>query len=70
VSSNQTGEVVKLLTAITLITTPIMLIGTWYGMNFKGMPELDERYGYLVVIVVAVVSTLAVYWYFRKKHWF
>ncbi|HVR34788.1 MAG TPA: magnesium/cobalt transporter CorA [Methylomirabilota bacterium] len=70
VSSNQTGEVVKLLTAITLITTPIMLIGTWYGMNFVGMPELDERYGYLVVIVVAVVSTLAVYWYFRKKHWF
>ena len=34
-SSNQTGEVVKLLTMITVITTPVMIIGTWYGMNFR-----------------------------------
>ena len=27
-SSNQTGEVVKLLTLITVITTPLMMIGT------------------------------------------
>src|SRR5881275_1703350 len=45
-SSNQTGEVVKLLTMITVITTPLMMIGTWYGMNFKNMPELEMRYGY------------------------
>ncbi len=39
-SSNRTGEVVKLLTLITVITTPMMMIGTWYGMNFHDMPEL------------------------------
>src|SRR5881628_2802319 len=39
-SSNHTGEVVKLLTMITLITTPMTLVGTWYGMNFsEQMPE-------------------------------
>src|SRR6266699_256935 len=38
-SSNQTGEVVKLLTLITLITTPLTMVGTWYGMNFQEMPE-------------------------------
>jgi len=26
-SSNQTGEVVKLLTMITVITTPVMIVG-------------------------------------------
>src|SRR3954467_3119107 len=40
-SSNQTGEVVKLLTLITIVTTPLMMVGTWYGMNFKDMPELE-----------------------------
>src|SRR6478736_131925 len=45
-SSNQTGEVVKLLTMITVITTPLMMIGTWYGMNFKDMPELDHAHAY------------------------
>src|SRR6185295_11750669 len=36
-SSNSTGEVVKVLTLITIITTPLMMLGTWYGMNFKNL---------------------------------
>ena len=70
VSSNQTGEVVKLLTLITVITTPLMMIGTWYGMNFHHMPELSWRHGYLVAASITVVSTLATFWYFKKKKWF
>jgi magnesium transporter len=69
-SSNQTGEVVKLLTLITVITTPFMMIGTWYGMNFKDMPELNWRYGYLVAFVVTLCATLATYWYFKRRKWF
>ncbi|MDB6108874.1 MAG: Magnesium transport protein CorA [Pedosphaera sp.] len=69
-SSNQTGEVVKLLTLITLITTPLMMIGTWYGMNFKDMPELQYQHGYVVAAVTMVLSTIVTYWYFKKKKWF
>jgi magnesium transporter len=70
-SSNQTGEVVKLLTMITLITTPLTLVGTWYGMNFTDqMPELHWRFGYEMAIVLTVLSTAATYWYFKKKKWF
>jgi magnesium transporter len=69
-SSNQTGEVVKLLTLITVITTPLMMIGTWYGMNFKDMPELEMRHAYPVAAIVMVVSTVLTYLYFKKKKWF
>ena len=69
-SSNQTGEVVKLLTMITVITTPLMMIGTWYGMNFKNMPELEIRYGYELATAVTVTATAATYWYFKRKKWF
>ena len=70
-SSNHTGEVVKLLTMITLITTPMTLVGTWYGMNFsEQMPEYHWRHGYAVAIAVTVVSTAATYWYFKTKKWF
>ncbi len=68
-SSNQTGEVVKLLTLITVITTPLMLLGTWYGMNFKDMPELSSPHGYLIAVVTMVLSTGATYWYFKRRHW-
>lgn len=67
-SSNQTSEVVKLLTLITVITTPLMMVGTWYGMNFRNMPELNN--GYWVATLVMVASTGLTYWYFRKKKWF
>ncbi len=69
-SSNQTGEVVKLLTLITVITTPLMMVGTWYGMNFHDMPELSWKHGYLVAVVAVIVSTALTYWYFRRKKWF
>jgi magnesium transporter len=69
-SSNQTGEVVKLLTLITVITTPLMMIGTWYGMNFHDMPEFNHHHAYTVAFSVMLVSTIATYWYFKKKRWF
>jgi magnesium transporter len=69
-SSNQTGEVVKLLTIITVITTPVTLIGTWYGMNFKHMPEMDWVHGYWYVAILTAVTTALTYWYFKKRKWF
>lgn len=69
-SSNQTGEVVKLLTLITVITTPIMMIGTWYGMNFHNMPEVQSKHGYLLAGAATALFTLATYWYFKRKKWF
>ena len=69
-SSNQTGEVVKLLTLITVITTPLMMIGTWYGMNFKDMPELDHAHAYPIAAVCMILSTAATYLYFKIKKWF
>lgn len=69
-SSNQTGEVVKLLTMITIITTPLMIVGTWYGMNFKFMPELDWPWGYELAMGVVVVSTALTWWWFKKRRWF
>jgi magnesium transporter len=68
-SSNQTGEVVKLLTMITVITTPLMMVGTWYGMNFKNMPELEVRFGYELATAVTLVATAGTYWYFKRKKW-
>src|SRR5207244_3019423 len=68
-SSNQTGEVVKLLTLITVITTPLMMVGTWYGMNFHDMPELTRPHGDLVAACVTLVSTSATFWSFNRNEW-
>jgi magnesium transporter len=69
-SSNQTGEVVKLLTLITVISTPVMVVGTWYGMNFRHMPELDWPWGYQMAFLVTIVATVLTIWWFKRKKWF
>ena len=69
-SSNHTGEVVKLLTMITVITTPLMMIGTWYGMNFHDMPELSLPHGYLIAAIITISWTVATILYFKKRNWF
>lgn len=68
-SSNRTGEIVKLLTLITVITTPLMMIGTWYGMNFRDMPELSWKHGYPIAAGVMLASTVGTYFYFKRKKW-
>ncbi len=69
VAANQQGEVVKVLTMITIITTPATIIASWYGMNFKSMGELEWTHGYGFVIVLTMITTLGTLLYFRRKRW-
>lgn len=68
-ASYETNEVIKVLTLLTAITTPSLLIGTWYGMNFKDIPELDLPYAYPVAALVTIVSTILLIIWLRRKHW-
>jgi magnesium transporter len=38
-------------------------------MNFKMMPELNWQYGYLVAIVLMVLSSFGTLVYFKKRRW-
>jgi magnesium transporter len=68
-ASYDTNEVIKVLTLMTAITTPTLLIGTWYGMNFGDMPELHLPYAYPVAALVTVISTILLIIWLRRKHW-
>jgi magnesium transporter len=39
-------------------------------MNFHNMPEFKWQHGYGIATGVMVASTLATWWYFKKKKWF
>ncbi|MCQ6282750.1 magnesium transporter CorA family protein [Bacillus sp. EB600] len=69
ISSHRGNEIMKTLTVITTIFTPIMALGALWGMNFKHMPELEWKYGYLFAIILIVVSTILLYGYLKVKGW-
>jgi magnesium transporter len=66
----EANEGIKFLTALTAITIPVMVVGTWYGMNFEFMHELRSPHGYQVAILITIVTTLLTAIYLKRKRWF
>ena len=63
------GEVVKRLDGWAALLAAPTLIASWYGMNFKHMPELAGRYSYAILIGVVVVVCIGLYRYLKKVGW-
>ena len=68
-SDFQANEGIKALTALTALTLPATIIGTWYGMNFEHMPELKSPYGYPTALVVTVALTYVMWRWAKRRKW-
>ena len=67
--SNRMNEVMKVLTIIATIFIPLTFIAGVYGMNFKNMPELGWRWGYLSVWILIAITAVLMVLLFRRKKW-
>ncbi|MDD6214692.1 MAG: CorA family divalent cation transporter [Firmicutes bacterium] len=67
--SIQQNDLMKIFTIITSLFLPLTLITGWYGMNFRSMPELEWKYGYLCVIAVCAIIVIILTAYFKRKKW-
>lgn len=63
------NKIIKIFTIISVVFMPPTLIASVYGMNFKVMPELEWKYGYLVAVLLMLCSSLGILFYFRRKKW-
>ena len=63
------NRIMTVLTVVTTIFMPLTLIVGWYGMNFRYMPELENRWSYPIVIVVSIVIVVGSLLFFKKKKW-
>lgn len=63
------GEVVKKLAGWAGLLALPTLVASWYGMNFKHMPELHPKYAYPILIGSVAVACAALYRYLKKVRW-
>jgi len=68
-SSNVANSGIRVLTAITALTFPALLVGGWYGMNFHNMPELGSPHGYPLAFALMLAGTYATYLFMRRRKW-
>ena len=59
-------SVMKAFTVLSALFLPLTLITGWYGMNFKNMPELSWRYGYLFVTALSLTVAILLITFFKK----
>jgi len=67
--SYRLNEIMKVLTVIATIFIPLTFLSGWYGMNFKDMPELGWKWGYPMVIGIALSMVSGMLIYFWRKRW-
>jgi len=68
-AAQRTSEVMRVLTVFSVFFMPLTFIVGIYGMNFEFMPELKERWGYPIVLIVMAAVSALIYIWFKKKKW-
>ena len=68
VSVRQNEDMRKISAWVAIAAVPTMIAGI-YGMNFENMPELDQDWGYPVVLAFIATACLLLYRGFRKSGW-
>ena len=64
---SKNNEVMKFLTVVTTLVTPLTICSSWYGMNFVYMPELAHPFGYKGVIIFNIVVLVICTIILKKK---
>jgi magnesium transporter len=67
--STRMNKAMQRLAAISLIFLPLTFVVGNYGMNFKYMPELNWKYGYLMVWIINISLAGGIFIWLKKKKW-
>jgi magnesium transporter len=68
ISVQQNNDMRKISAGIGLVATPTLIAGV-YGMNFDHMPELGWMLGYPFSLLLMVLSSVALWVFFKKSGW-
>lgn len=68
--ANRTNQVMKVLTLLSTIALPALVITGIYGMNVKGIPFIDSPHGIEFVTIAIVMTTVFLLWVLKRMGWF
>ncbi len=64
--SNNLNGVMKFLTSITIVLAIPTMVSSFWGMNV-GLPFENNRFGFLIMVLISILLTLGVTWWLKKK---
>ena len=68
--TNRSNEVVKVLTVLSTMALPALVISGIYGMNVSGLPFVHSRYAAEIVLLITALITGGLLGLFRYLRWY
>jgi magnesium transporter len=68
-AANDTNDVMRTLAMYSVFFLPLTFLVGVYGTNFRDIPELQWRHGYLTLWIAMALISLALWRWFRRKRW-
>lgn len=68
--ANRTNQVMKVLTVLSTVALPALVISGIYGMNIRGLPWAEHPHGIVLVSLAMLASTLCLLLMLRMMKWF
>jgi magnesium transporter len=69
-AQDRTNRRLGRLTILSMIFMPVTFLAGIWGMNFKSMPLLSLDYGYILALIIMLLISAGMYFYFHRKGWF
>lgn len=63
------GDVIRVLTMVSLITYPLTLFGTLFAIRLDGIPFLNHENGFWILVAMMVGCIFCALAYFKHKRW-
>jgi magnesium transporter len=67
--ANRTNQVMKVLTVLSTVALPALVVSGFYGMNVKGLPGADSPYGVGISLGTMAVITIVLLWALQRFGW-
>lgn len=68
-SSHKLNQTIQRMTVMATLTMPAIIIASIYGMNFRYMPELEWKYGYLLSFALMAGTSIVMLLWMKFKKW-
>lgn len=65
--SNKLNNTMQLLTIITVLSLPLTIISGIFGMNFKNMPLINNKFGFTISIIFTIAIIFIEIIHFKRK---
>lgn len=67
--ANRTNQVMKVLTVLSTVALPALVISGFYGMNVKGLPGAESAHGMGIAVASMAGVTGVLLWMLRRFGW-